>query len=89
MKLRHICEICGTEEILDSEEAFNAGWDYPPGIGMFGVVSPRTCSNPGTCPIDQTVWWQLAIKKVPMDQLTEEQLAVVNRIVREPESILP
>ena len=30
MKLRHICEVCGKEEILTPEEAFEKGWDYPP-----------------------------------------------------------
>lgn len=30
MKLKHICEVCGSEGILTPEEAYRAGWDYPP-----------------------------------------------------------
>ena len=29
MILKHICEVCGCEEVLDSDEAFELGWDYP------------------------------------------------------------
>lgn len=53
MKLRHICEVCGREEILTPEEAFNAGWDYPSKMGSFGVISQRTCPH---CPINKTAW---------------------------------
>ena len=28
MKLRHICEVCGREEVLTPEEAYSAGWDW-------------------------------------------------------------
>jgi ferredoxin-like protein FixX len=28
--LRHICENCGKEQILSSEEGYTQGWDYPP-----------------------------------------------------------
>ena len=38
MILRHVCEVCGTEETLTEEEAFEKGWDYPPRMGTFGVV---------------------------------------------------
>ena len=44
-KLKHICEVCGKEELLAPEEAFLAGWDYPPRMGAFGIVSPRTCPD--------------------------------------------
>lgn len=37
---RHICEVCGVEEILTPAEAFDLGWDYPPRMGQFGVVGP-------------------------------------------------
>ena len=37
---RHICEVCGVEEILAPAEAFDLGWDYPPRMGQFGVVGP-------------------------------------------------
>lgn len=39
-KYKHICEVCGRCEILTPEEAFQAGWDYPPRMGFFGVLSP-------------------------------------------------
>ena len=51
-KLIHICEVCGKTELLTPEEAFNEGWDYPPRMGGFGIVGPRTC---GDCPINLTV----------------------------------
>lgn len=47
-KLLRICEVCGKEEVLTSDEAFEQGWDYLPRMGAFGIVSPRTC---GSCPI--------------------------------------
>ncbi len=29
-KLLHVCESCGKTEVMTPEEAFEAGWDYPP-----------------------------------------------------------
>lgn len=84
MQLRHICEVCGRDEVLDSEEAFNAGWDYPPRVGVFKIVSPRVCPN---CSMDDTVWWALAIEGKQHGDLSEAQLVVLNRILNEPESI--
>ena len=46
-KLIHICEVCGKAKIMTSEQAFNEGWDYPPRMGSFGIVSPRTCGDCG------------------------------------------
>ncbi|MGB3353729.1 MAG: hypothetical protein WBB00_13270 [Mycobacterium sp.] len=43
---RHICEVCGVEEILTPGDAFDLGWDYPPRMGQFGVVGPRCCPLP-------------------------------------------
>ena len=34
---RHICEVCGVEEILTPGDAFNLGWDYPPRMGQLLV----------------------------------------------------
>lgn len=85
MELWHVCESCGKKEILDSEVAFNEGWDYPPRMGAFGVVSPRTC---GTCTIDNTLWWALMVDKVSAADLNDKQKATLERIVNEPESIL-
>lgn len=83
-KLRHLCEVCGRDEILTPAEAFDAGWDYPPRMGQFGVVSPRTCP---TCPMTATVWAALTLEQRSREDLTEEQLDVVARILSEPMSI--
>ena len=85
MKLRHICEVCGKEEILTPEEAFEKGWDYPPVMGYFGIVSPRTCPN---CSIENTVWWKLSSENASVSELTSKELEVIERIQNEPESIL-
>ena len=81
---RHICEVCGVEEILTPGDAFNLGWDYPPRMGQFGVVGPRCCPN---CPNVGTVWWALAFDGYTEDMLTEAQRATVRRIAGEPQSI--
>ena len=85
MKLRHICEVCGREEVLTPEEAYSAGWDYPPKMGAFGVVSQRTCPS---CRIDKTVWWKLAVEHKDPNTLPADDKAVIERILHEPESIL-
>lgn len=89
MRLKHICEVCGRNEVLDSDEAYKLGWDYPPGMGVFGIISARTCPN---CPINKTVWFGFISKQIPIGendefQLTPEQLEVIVRIKNEPESI--
>lgn len=81
-KLRHICEVCGVEENLTPEDAFEAGWDYPPRMGVFGIVSARTCPN---CPINKTVWWAIITDEHAV--LDERQIEIVKRIQAEPESI--
>ena len=85
-KLIHICEVCGKTEILTSEEAFNEGWDYPPRMGGFGIVGPRTC---GDCPINLTVWWALVSENKSISELSEKQRETIKRIQGEPESIIP
>lgn len=52
----HRCEVCGTTALLTPDEAFDSGWDYPPRMGMWGVISPRTC---GHCSIADTLWWAI------------------------------
>ena len=84
--LRHICETCGKDEILTSEEAFEQGWDYPPRMGVYGVVSPRTC---GDCSINTTLWWAMAGNKTSPEELGERHQATMQRILSEPESIMP
>ena len=84
-KLIHICEVCGKTEILTPEEAFNDGWDYPPRMGAFGVVSPRTC---GDCTINHTVWWALVCEKKSINELSQMQKETIKRIQEEPGSII-
>ena len=85
-KLIHICEVCGKTEILTPEEAFNEGWDYPPRMGGFGIVGPRTC---GDCPINLTVWWALVSEKKSVSELSQQQKETIKRIQGEPASIIP
>lgn len=84
--LRHMCEVCGKDENLSPAAAFDAGWDYPPRMGAFGVLSPRTCGN---CGIQDTVWWALMSEGKSVSGLTSKQLEVVRRIQGEPLTILP
>jgi hypothetical protein len=86
MMFIHICEVCGKEEILESEVAYNQGWDYPPKIGVFGVVSPRTC---GSCSINHTLWWELTVNKTPIEKLSQRHKDTLHRILSEPEIVLP
>lgn len=85
MDLVHICEVCGKNEILNSEQAFKNGWDYPPRMGAFGVISPRTCGN---CTVNDTLWWALMVDKIPSENLDDNKKATLDRILNEPESIL-
>ena len=86
IKLVHICEVCGKTEILTPEEAFENGWDYPPRMGQFGVVSARTC---GDCAITETAWWALAVENKSFQELTPKQQETIRRIQGEPWSIMP
>lgn len=85
MRLRHVCEVCGREEVLTPEEAYQQGWDYPPKMGAFGVVSPRTC---GSCGIQDTLWWFLAVDKGSPDDMSESQQETLLRILCEPKSVV-
>ncbi|GIO38834.1 hypothetical protein J41TS12_36950 [Paenibacillus antibioticophila] len=85
MLLRHICEVCGKEEVLTPEQGFEQGWDYPPRMGQFKIVSPRTCGN---CGIDRTLWWAISVEGKQSPNLNEKQLRTLERIMKEPESIL-
>lgn len=84
MQLRHICEVCGIEEVLTPEAAYAAGWDYPPRMGAFGVVGPRLCAE---CSITDTVWWALVVDRYTTDMLDPAQQATLARITHEPDSI--
>ena len=81
----HICEVCGRKEILTPQEAFDQGWDYPPMMVNFGVLSPRTCPN---CNMMDTVWAAITMLGKRAEDLTDEQQQVMVRIVSEPDSIL-
>lgn len=76
----HWCENCGKEETLTSEQGYDAGWDFPPRFGAFGVVSQRTCGN---CQIDTSAWWQMAVLKKSYDELSDKHKATVLRILGE------
>lgn len=84
-RLRHICEVCGKTEILTPAEAYEAGWDYPPRMGAFGVISPRTCPS---CPMAGTVWAALVLDGYTENMLTDAQRETVARILGEPSSIM-
>lgn len=74
----YLCEVCGRRETLTEEAAYNSGWDYPPFIGKWGIVSPRTCGN---CAMTDTAWWYL-ITQGPSD-LPPHHMETVKRIVAE------
>jgi len=74
----HWCEVCGQTAILTSNGAFAAGWDFPPRMGAWGVISPRTC---GSCPITATVWWAVVVDGLTMDMLSAVQRRVLGRIL--------
>lgn len=84
-KLLHICEKCGVRAILTPQEGFNLGWDYPPKMYAFKVISPRTCGN---CGIEHTVWWDTCMENKKFEELSEEQHKTIARILKEPESII-
>lgn len=84
MQLRHVCEVCGVEEILTPDVASANGWDYPPSMGAFGVIGPRTCSQ---CAVNQTVWWAIAVEGCTIDMLTAKQQATVARILGDPDIV--
>lgn len=87
----HYCEVCGRKEFITAQDAFDSGWDYPPRIGHFGLLGPRTC---GGCLLKDTLCWRvIADKKMPFPivdegRLTPEELVTWRRIKGEPESLL-
>ena len=85
-KIKCVCEVCGRTEILTPEEAYKQGWDYPPYMGTFGVISARTCPD---CLITETAWAALVLDKKPLWELSKRQVEAINRILTEPESLIP
>lgn len=84
-RFHHICEVCSRDEILTPDEAYDAGWDYPPRMGGgFGVVSPRVCPQ---CPMLKTAWFAMAMRCHALEDLTARQREAIERILGEPESL--
>lgn len=84
----HYCEVCGAKVFCTAQDAFNTGWDYPPQLGTFGLLGPRTC---GECDITGTLYWKVQQQALPIvmeSMLTEEELKTWKRIKNEPESLL-
>lgn len=84
----HYCEVCGKKEFITAQDAFDSGWDYPPNIGYFGLLGPRTCGN---CQLADTLYWKVQKGRLPIvveRELTPEELVTWRRIKAEPESLL-
>lgn len=85
----HYCEVCGKKELLTDEDAFNRGWDYPPKMGFFGMLGPRTCGN---CQMTDTLYWKIQTSgKLPIvmeGDLSDKELVTWRRIKGEPKSLL-
>ena len=85
----HYCEVCGKKEYITAEQAYMSGWDYPPHIGMFGVLSPRTC---GDCSDMDTLWARIVAKgqsnSFSERDLNNSERKTLRRIKDEPESLL-
>lgn len=74
----HYCEVCGKKEYITVQQAYDTGWDYPPDMGSFGLLGPRTC---GECLLNDTLYWRVNTeKKVPIPVVVEEILTPEERI---------
>lgn len=94
MKVRpfwHYCEVCGKKEYITAQQAMDSGWDYPPHMGHFGLLGPRTCGN---CLLEDTLFWKVNTeKKIPIPVVVEGMLkpkekVTWKRIKAEPESLI-
>ena len=85
----HYCEVCGKKEFITAKETLDAGWDYPPHFGGFGLLGPRTCGNYS---LKDTLFWKVhtefSLPIVINEQLTPEEKIIWQRIKAEPESLL-
>lgn len=77
-KRDYLCEVCGKKASLTEDEAFKAGWDYPPFIGVWGIVSPRTCPD---CDMTKTAYWHIMTEGGKA--LPEHHMNTVRRILAE------
>ena len=84
-KYQYICEVCGKTSVMTQDEAYQDGWDYPPFMGTYGVISPRTCPN---CSMMDTAWAALTLKKIPYEKLSEKQKNAIERIKGEPDNMI-
>lgn len=84
----HYCEVCGKKEFITAKEAYESGWDYPPNMGFFGIIGPRTCGN---CAMADTLYMKFinsGLISITESALTPEELKTLVRIRNEPESLL-
>lgn len=85
----HYCEVCGKKEFITARDACDSGWDYPPHMGNFGLLGPRTC---GKCQLKDTLFWKIhtggTLPIVCEGDLTPKELVTWRRIKGEPESLL-
>ncbi|MFB8530704.1 hypothetical protein [Enterococcus casseliflavus] len=86
LRLRYICESCGKIGLYhNEEEGFKDGWDYPPRMGNYRILSPRTC---GQCSIDTTLYWAIITGEIhSFNEMTFKQKATLARILGEPDTI--
>ena len=85
----HYCEVCGKKEFVTAKDAYDNGWDYPPNMGHFWLLGPRTCGN---CLLTNTLFWKInqggGIPLVIESALTSEELETWSRIKGKPKSLL-
>jgi hypothetical protein len=75
-KILHWCEACDREELLTPDAGYESGWDFPPKMGTFGVISPRTCPN---CTIDKTAWFAIISGR----DLNKKQMKAAKKMMNE------
>lgn len=71
-----VCEVDGFTAHLTNQEAFDAGWDYPPFIGDWGIIAPRTCPDHG---MEDSAWWAIQTGQ----ELTPTQRAFCESVAAE------
>jgi len=77
----YLCEVCGKVDNLTEYDAWNAGWDYPPFMGWWGILSPRTCPN---CTMKNTAYWYILTHPVStLDDVPEKHRETILRIKNE------
>ena len=84
---RYICENCGRIGIYENpKQAFKEGWDYPPSMYHYKMISPRTCPN---CGIETTLFWAISTAEVKkFEDMSVKQKLVFFLITGEPNTII-